>query len=753
MKNKFYNRMTFKLLVVTIIVISILFIINGSFLFSRVSHTFTKLMNDLNFSNLHETAHSIESFLKEKKAITELLAENDQIRYFMKNTTHRHYYLDPIEQTDEEVIEAINKLPKDIQESIKDIPIADDSLVRDPSLLSAHENIVETFRNYKEYDKDLTMVYVTVDQTQEFFATPEEFTGMRSFYLGADPRYQEDIKRTETGFSKPYVDTYTDKMILSIVTPVRENNEALGLTAIDINIDAMLVQIEELGNKLPGYAYLLSPDGDVIAHPNKELIMKDNILDSDFFAKKIKDSFEVISKEEIKTLKFKDLNGKASILFAEKIDFTNWILIFIADESKLNKDINLFKMEFTLSSVLILLTLSLILTFRINRILKPLKQVTSSLKDISEGEGDLTNRIDIKATGEINIMVTSFNNFLNSLQNMINKIKHASRNTNTIKDEVTSGIDESAAALHQISTNISEIKKLTNNLNSNVLKSDEASNSILNSANDLDNSVEKQSTMLQTSTAAITEMISSIDNVDSITKSKKKSAEDLLKSAKTGAMDIADTQNAVKDVSNQLSNIQEMAVVISNIASQTNLLAMNAAIEAAHAGDAGKGFAVVADEIRKLAENSSTNSTRITETLKDISQSILSADSLSTKTLKSFELLNKEVAGMANALTEITSSTNELQIGGKDILESITGLEDASKIVLDRASKIKSLSNDVKSSMNDTSNVTLEVVSSIEEINQGIKEITESMVTVNDNTYKLKETSDELNENVDRFKV
>lgn len=549
-----------------------------------------------------------------------------------------------------------------------------------------------------------------------------------------------------------------NKILYKVYNPLFKWNLMISAYVDDFSSILDLKELNKTMNNIKigrrGYPILLAEDGTIVSHPSPKLIGTPGTVIMDFdgnqILKRVRDE-----KNGHFNYKWQEDDGRIEDKFIYfKYDTNSKLIVCSTGYIKdfffvLENIIRIVILSGTITGITLIIVLYLIAT----SVSKPISSFTHNLKDISQGEGDLTKRINITTSGEIGLMVLSFNKFLDTLQELITKIKMASVQTINIKDEVTTGVDETAASLHEISTNIIEIKKLTNHLNENVNKSTKATDDILVSADDLDDSVEKQSIMLETSTAAITEMISSIDNVNNITTSKKQSVLTLLESAKTGSTDISDTQNAVKEVSNQLTNIEEMATVISNIASQTNLLAMNAAIEAAHAGDAGKGFAVVADEIRKLAENSSSNSLKITQVLKSISQSIISADNLSEKTLESFTILNDEISDMADALTEISSSTNELQIGGKDILESITGLEEASHTVRERATKIKKLSMDVKSSMEDTKNVTMEVVTSIDEINQGVIGINHSMQVVTDNTYKLKETSDELKNNVDRFIV
>lgn len=503
-----------------------------------------------------------------------------------------------------------------------------------------------------------------------------------------------------------------------------------------------------------GYPMLMTTKGIALTHPDKSIRGKNvlNFKDADG---------ELIFKQIVKNgegdfkYRWKEKNGSISEKFMNYLTEPNSELIvcstgYVKDFYVTVSEIRNFML---ILGFAILILLGTVIYFVSISVSKPVKSFTNKLIEISEGNGDLTKRIDLKTGGELGEMVKYFNLFLNTLQSIITEIKSSAGQTNKIKDEITYGVDETSAALYEISTNIDGIKHQTKGLNDNIEHSAESIKRINENINDMNSSVEYQSEMLQTSTAAITEMISSIDNVSKISTTKQASAMALLDKARDGAEVIDKTENAVKDVSDQLSKIKDIAIIISGIASKTNLLAMNAAIEAAHAGNAGKGFAVVADEIRKLAETSSSNTAKITETLKDVEASIVHAETLSKETRESFDLVSLEINGIVGALEEIDTSTNELQIGGKDILESITGLEKASDIVKDKSQAIQSESEAVNSSMLNTRQITVDVVSAIDEIGQGTKGISDSMERVSKTTFELKDTGDNLNSNVNRFKT
>jgi methyl-accepting chemotaxis protein len=196
-----------------------------------------------------------------------------------------------------------------------------------------------------------------------------------------------------------------------------------------------------------------------------------------------------------------------------------------------------------------------------------------------------------------------------------------------------------------------------------------------------------------------------------------------------------------------------MTGIISNIAAQTNLLAMNAAIEAAHAGDAGRGFAVVAEEIRKLAETSSENSKRISEALIDIVGKIKSGVPSSNETSKAFSQIEEEVRAVSGAFSEIAYTTDELQAGGKQILDAITTLQDATMNIKTGSDEIEQASTNVTGLMGAVKDISTQVTGAMDEIKIGLNEINKSMEDVTRQTGDLGAISESLREKVDRFSI
>ncbi|MCK5199235.1 MAG: hypothetical protein KAR21_12830, partial [Spirochaetales bacterium] len=214
-------------------------------------------------------------------------------------------------------------------------------------------------------------------------------------------------------------------------------------------------------------------------------------------------------------------------------------------------------------------------------------------------------------------------------------------------------------------------------------------------------------------------------------------AESLVKASDEGFRKITESAVIAKDISDSVDDIKETTKVISAIAAQTNLLAMNAAIEAAHAGDAGRGFAVVADEIRKLAESSNKNSKQISDTIKAVIEKISLNTAMSQDTVSVFQKINRDMGTIGERVQETARSMEEMKIGGDQIIIAISRLQEisfdvdgAGKDILDNSGSVKgmmdrlaTLSENLKTAMSKIGNQSNTISSNIDSLNDGMEDV------------------------------
>lgn len=384
-----------------------------------------------------------------------------------------------------------------------------------------------------------------------------------------------------------------------------------------------------------------------------------------------------------------------------------------------------------------------------NKIGKSVNKIGDSLSIMSKG--DLTHKIIINSSDEIGILSHDMDRFQSELNLSLNKMKDYSTANENIKEKLIDTATETAVSSEEISTNISSIDNQMNTLNNNILQSNKQVGQISSFTNELNNHVTDQMAMVEQSTASITQMIASISSVASLNQKNMQTVEILQETAKDGDTQITETTDRIHDINESVQNIAAMAEVIQNISEQTNLLSMNAAIEAAHAGDAGKGFAVVADEIRKLSEASAVSSKDIATNLKDIVKKFEKASISSIKTRDAFGNIYEHIQSVTDALRTVSTSTSELNIGGTQIMEAMDNLKSISNEVLSRADEMNLSAYAVKESIEEVSQISSVVTQAMTEVNVGFSEVRERITGLESISTEVGDVSQNLNTEISKF--
>jgi len=290
-------------------------------------------------------------------------------------------------------------------------------------------------------------------------------------------------------------------------------------------------------------------------------------------------------------------------------------------------------------------------------------------------------------------------------------------------EKLNNVIQESSNALNVIHGNTEETLTETTTQLKSVEQTSEYISEIVKSINNLEEAVESQASHISNSSASIEQMVANIDSMRSVTKEIAKTADNLASASASGNEKMQKLAVEVGALHERAVMLQEANKIIQDISAKTNLLAMNAAIEAAHAGDSGKGFAVVADEIRKLAEMAGKESKHIKEEIKKMDNSIKSIGDTTGDTVKSMSLIFNEIKTMDSAFSQVNNAVEEQAQGGFQILKAISSIKDETEIVRKGSEDIQTQSGSIFNEMQKLQQISGNVTRKVNEVNEASKQI------------------------------
>lgn len=406
-----------------------------------------------------------------------------------------------------------------------------------------------------------------------------------------------------------------------------------------------------------------------------------------------------------------------------------------------------------LIAVIIIIFISIFISILIsNGIIRSISKVVGYVDKIASG--DFTADVKIMTRDEISKLAENIKTMIsNKLKVTIIDIKKSSETSMAVGGDLQESSNETLQAVDNINENASLINNKINELSDNITNVSAAIEQITKSIENVDDQIKDQSSAVEESGSAIEEMLASIANISSISQRKRENTDKLVETTKLGNQNINNMSLIIEKVSGKVDDILEMINVINEIADQTNLLSMNAAIEAANAGKYGTGFGVVADEIRRLAESAGENASEISAVLKSVIDSIKQASDASNETKSTFKLINKEIFEVANVLSEIIASTSELASGSNQILQSMNMLNEISLKVKEGSSFIRGGTEDINNSIQQSTLIFNDVLDGVAQILNMISDIKDLMGNVNSLSLKMNDISNSLDREVRKFKT
>ncbi|MDR0476108.1 MAG: methyl-accepting chemotaxis protein [Treponema sp.] len=471
----------------------------------------------------------------------------------------------------------------------------------------------------------------------------------------------------KTVITDPYEDSSTGEICVSMVRTVEEGGQIIGVVGTDVFLSVLTDIVTSRRITSDGNTFIIDKEGLYLVHKNTDYVMNVNFFET--AGAELRENITAAPNVQI------TIHGN-TYWASMPVSGMDWYIVSTGSTDELKTGFwrllyitIILGAALALAAILISLPFSMILT-------KPIRSIVSTLKDISEGEGDLTRIISVNSKDEIGDLAYYFNLTIGKIRDLVRVIKYKVNGLNHTSFELSVNMGKTSAAVQQISSNLDNMENLMVKQENGVLESSKAVGDIKDNIDSLKKMIEEQTNSMNMSSSAIEEMTANIHSVTQTLAENSKNVSKLAEASENGKTGLQMVAQEIQEIARDSEGLLEINSAMNTIASQTNLLSMNAAIEAAHAGEVGKGFAVVADEIRKLAESSGRQSKTTAAMLKKVKASIDSITKSSNEVLSRFGAIDSSVKTVSVHEQNILHAMEEQEIGGKQILESISRLRD-----------------------------------------------------------------------------
>ena len=558
--------------------------------------------------------------------------------------------------------------------------------------------------------------------------------------------------------SEPFPSLINGQMIIIVAVPLyNENATDNDILTATIDGFTMCEAVSNLVIGKTGSCSVINSRGITIADPDKTLVQDQfdviqEAVRNPAFAS-LSALVQTMLKSQDTAIGYYEYNKMKRIASYAAMKTTGWKIAVYEPIHEAMETVSSLRRSLSIIGVIILLITLTIIYIIANGIIMPIRKIVEALQNIAQGEGDLTVRLPVSGNDEITDMSEYFNQTIAKVGTSIQQIGTNSSTMKEVGDELVSNMTETAGAVHEISANIDGVKQQAMTQAASVTETAATIEEIVRTIKQLNTSIETQAASVAQSSSSVEQMVANIASIGQTLGKTDEVIKSLTTATGDGKATLVTSNTVTQKIAEESGSLMEASSVIQHIASQTNLLAMNAAIEAAHAGEAGKGFAVVADEIRKLAEESSTQGKTITTTLKTLSGEIETLSASSKTVEEKFNTIFALAERVKEMSAQLTESMREQENGSKEVLAAIKSINTVTVEVQAGSEEMLKGGESVAAEMQKLDSLTRVITESMNEMASGAVQINNAVQEVSEITQKNKRSIEALSAEVGKFKV